>query len=263
MIPNGVIQVGQGFIVQVTSNNLLFTNQMRVQNHQNQFFKAATTKSRIWLNMTNSTEIFSQTMIAYMPGTTLGIDHTFDGKYFNDSQTALTSLIGSEEYAIQARGDFEVSDEVPLSFKTQTAGMYTISLAQADGLFETYESLFLKDNLMGIEHNLIVAPYSFTSAVGVFSNRFELIFQSTLSAQHPIVESSISVYSANQLLHIHSVGQDITDVKVYDIRGRLLTKQLDIDTATATLDLSGVAHQILIVQVTTAGGQVLSKKVPH
>lgn len=263
LVPNGIIQVGQGFIVKVTSNNLVFTNQMRLSNHQNQFFKTATSKSRIWLNMTNATGVYSQTMIAYMEGTTLGIDDTMDGKYFNDSQTALTSLIGGEEYAIQARGDFEASDVVPLNFKTQTAGTYTISLAHVDGLFETYETIFLKDNLTGIVHNLTIAPYSFTTAVGVFSNRFELIYQSTLSTANPILASSITVYSADQLLHVHAEGQAIKGIKVFDIRGRLVAKQLEIDTATATVDLTGVAHQLLIVQVTTADGQVFSKKVPH
>ncbi|MDN3675998.1 hypothetical protein QWY90_01580 [Flavobacterium paronense] len=88
LVPNGIIQIGQGFIAKATSTALNFTNAMRVSNPSNQFFKTTdSNRSRIWLDLTNSSGIFSQTLIAYMTGATAGVDATLDGKVLSDGQT--------------------------------------------------------------------------------------------------------------------------------------------------------------------------------
>lgn len=261
--PNGVIQVGQGFIVKSTSTDIIFNNEMRIADNQNQFFRNNTSKSRIWLNMTNNSGIFSQTMIAYMDGSTLDVDAALDGKFFNDSQTALTTLIDSEEYAVQARGSFEASDVVPLNFKTQAAGNYTISIGKVDGLFTTDENIFLKDNLLGVDHDLRNAPYNFTSNAGVFANRFEVIYQSTLSVENPIFGNGVIVYSKDKTIQINAGNENMATIKVFDMRGRVVAEQTNVNAITASISLSQIENQVLIVQVISTDGQTVSRKVVH
>ncbi len=263
-VPNGIIQVGQGFIARSTSTSLVFNNLMRVADNNNQFFRSANnvTKSRVWLNLNQENTILGQTMVAYMEGTTTDLDAKFDGKYINDSQTAITSVINNEEYAVQARGEFAATDVVPMTIKLETAGNYTISLAQVDGVFSTEHDIFVRDIELGVEHDIRTAPYSFSAPAGVLTNRFELVYQSTLSVENPTF-NNVVVFSKNKALEINSGNETISSVSVFDIRGRKVAAQEEVNTSVVSLDLSGVASQVLIVQIKSTNGQLITKKVVH
>ena len=177
LAPDGTIAVGQGFIVKSTSSSIVFNNAMRVNSGVGVQLRRNVERHRIWLNMTSAAGFFSQTLIAYMTGATNGVDAAIDGRYFNDNQTALTTIINSEEYAIQGRQlPFVNSDIVSIGFKTEFAGTYTISLAKLDGLFLTGQVMFLKDKLTNTYTNIRTGSYTFSSVAGVFNDRFELRF---------------------------------------------------------------------------------------
>ena len=117
---------------------------MKTDNHGDQFLRnGSVEKNRIWLNMTSANGAFNQTMIAYMTGATDGIDPGIDGRFFNDTQTALNSLISGEEFAIQGRSlPFELSDVVAMQFKAENAGTYTIAIDHVDGLFTGDQAIY-------------------------------------------------------------------------------------------------------------------------
>lgn len=263
-VPNGIIQVGQGFIARSTSTSLVFNNLMRVADNNNQFFRSANnvSKSRIWLNLNQENTVLGQTMVAYMEGTTTDLDAKYDGKYINDSQTAITSVINNEEYAVQARGEFAATDVVPMTIKLETAGNYTISLAQVDGVFSTEHDIFVRDIELGVEHDIRTAPYSFSAPAGVLTNRFELVYQSTLSVENPTF-NNVVVFSKNKALEINAGNETISSVTVFDIRGRKVANQVEVNSSSTSLDLSAVANQVLIVQIKSTNGQLITKKVVH
>lgn len=262
LVPNGTIQVGQGFIVKATSSTISFTNSMRVADNGNQFFRTASNnKSRIWLNLTNATGLFSQTMIAYMPTATLGIDTAIDGHYYNDSQTALTSIINGEEFSVQGRPTFNASDVVSLGFKAQTAGEFAISIDNIDGLFTEGQEIFLKDNLTNTIHNLSNGSYSFASEVGTFNTRFEIIYQSTLATQTQVLDANnVIVYKQDQNIVVNTGKVKMNKVRVFDINGRLLLEEKNINASTTKVSTKAT-NQVVIVQITTIDDVVISKKV--
>lgn len=263
LIPNGVIQVGQGFIAAVNYIDAVFTNAMRTTNNGNQFLKTKKTdKSRIWLNLTNDSGFFSQTLVAYMDKATSGIDAAIDGRYFNDSKTALTSIIKNEEFTIQGRSlPFDASDVVPLGFKTETAGDFTLAIDHTDGLFATGQKVFLKDNLTNTLHDLSTGSYAFTSAAGVFNTRFEFRYQQALGTiENELEANTILVYKQNDKIKIDAGAQNIAGVKVYDIGGRLLVERKDINANTALIAVNGTT-QVLLVHVITQEGSVVIKKI--
>jgi hypothetical protein len=175
--PDGTIAVGQGFVVKASSNAITFTNAMRINDEHGIQLRTILERHRIWLNMSNPTGFFSQTLVAYMAGATNGVDAAIDGRYFNDSQTALTSIINTQEYSIQGRQlPFVASDVVALGFKTELSNTYTISLDKVDGLFLTSQVLYLRDKLTNTYTNLRTGSYTFSSVAGVFNDRFELRF---------------------------------------------------------------------------------------
>ena len=263
--PNGIIQVGQGFIVKTTNTNLQFNKSQRISNNSNQFLRnAQIERNRIWLNLSKEGVMVNQMMVAYMTGATEGIDAAIDGRYFNDNPTALNSLINNEEFAIQGRSlPFDATDIVPLSFKATTAGTYTIAIDQVDGLFEGSQLIYLRDAVTGIDHNLKAGSYNFATEAGTFANRFSLVYtSSTLSVGTPVLDANAIVIYKNETeaFEIHSGAVTMASVKIFDIRGRLLASLNNINSNQATIN-AGEANEVLLVQVTSAEGATVTKKV--
>ena len=262
-VPNGIIQVGQGFFVKAKSaSNLTFNNTMRVANNANQFFKTkAVQKDRLWLNLTNTAGVFSQTLVGYTVDATLGVD-MYDAKYFNDSQIALTSNINSEEYTIQGRPAFDATDVVMLNFKTDVDADFTIALDHFDGVFATAQDIYLVDSKTGAETNLKSGAYTFTAAAGVDNTRLSLKYQKTLGVNAAAFnDNSIMVYRNNGTLTVSAGANAINNIKVYDIQGRLLVEQKEVNAASATIKNFRATQQVLLVKVTGADNTVVTKKV--
>ena len=263
--PAGIIQTGQGFFVAAKPSQtaLVFKNTQRIANNTNQFFRNANSEERntIWLNATNAAGAFSQMAVGYITDATQGVD-IFDGKYFQDGDMALNSILDNADYTIQGRAvPFNAADVVPLSFKTTTAGSYTIALDHTIGLFETSQDIFLKDNLTNTTHDLKADSYTFATESGTFNNRFEIVYQTLLAITQPTWNSNnVIVYKQNQELVINTGNTTMSRVQVYDIRGRLLAEQTNINASETRLPLNA-ANEVLIVKITSDNNVTVSKKV--
>jgi hypothetical protein len=268
IVPNGTIQVGQGFIVKtgVSATTLSFTNAMRLGTTSTQFFKTKqlAEKSRVWLNLINTAGAFSQALVGYVDGATTGVDNGIDGKYINDSAIALTSNINNEEYTIQGRPAFDASDVVALNFKTDTAGDYTIAIDHVDGLFATGQDIYLADSKTGAETNLKDGAYNFTATAGVDNARFSLKYQKTLKlADSTLNNNTVIVFKNKGTLYVNSSAKAINSIKVYDVQGRLIAEQKNVKANTATISNLKATNQILIVQVRSEDNSEVTKKVAN
>lgn len=261
--PNGTIQVGQGFVTKATTSSFTFTNAMRVADTRGQFLRVNENRSRIWLNLTNTTGLYNQMMVAYMPNATAGVDLALDGKFFNDNTTALNSLLNGEEYAIQAKGlPFVQTDVVPLAFKVQSAGSYTITLASFDGLFVPADQrVLLKDNWTNAVQDLKAGSYTFEASAGVYNSRFEIQYANTLATtQNVFTATDVVVIPQDQKLLIESGTVPMDSIAVYDINGKVLFTKNDINATTTTIPL-GVTHQVVLLKITSNDKQSVVKKI--
>lgn len=271
--PNGVINAGQGFFVKVksgaTQNTLNFSNALRSATTGGAFFRNANTteveRHRIWLNLSNGTEVVGQTLLGYMTGATSGVDYGIEGSYFNDSAIAFTSYIENKEFAIQGRSlPFTSDDVVPMSFKTDVAGNYTIAIDHVDGLFAGSQEVFLKDNTTGQLHNLKSGAYSFASETGVFNNRFEIVYRAALGVKVPTISSNnIVAYKQNGSLVINSGNYVMENIELYDMSGRLIYTKNNIDASSAVIANLPIANQVLVVKITTAENGTANKKIVY
>ena len=264
--PNGVISVGQGFIVEAATGqtNLVFNNSMRVADNVDHFFRSATTTdyNRIWLNVTNATGGFSQSTVGYITGATNNSD-SFDGLFFNDGDINLASLIGTDKYAIQGRQlPFDDNDVVPLSFKATAAGNYTFAIDHVDGLFSGSSDIYIRDNVAGTVNNLTTGAYNFAANAGTDNTRFELLYRNALSTNNSILsDNNVFVFKANNAININTGKIEMDNVKVFDIRGRLLVEKSKVNASTLAIDSSSFANQVLIVTITSTDGVKVSKKI--
>ncbi|MBY0486536.1 MAG: hypothetical protein K2P85_05025 [Flavobacteriaceae bacterium] len=263
--PNGMIRTGQGFFVEAkaSANSVTFTNAQRTSDTSNQFFRSSNAEelNRIWLNATDTSGSFSQMEVGYVTDAVQGLD-SHDGKYINDGAIEFYSLVNAEKLVIQGRAlPFIASDVVPLGFKTNAIGIYTITLDHVDGLFLGNQSIFIKDNLTGTIHDIKAGPYSFSSQTGVFESRFEIIYTTALA--NPSIqqlENQVIAYKNNDKLIIKSAAIVLESVKVFDVRGRLLTDEKSINAT--EIHLNGKwANSVLIVHIKSVDGNSVVKKV--
>ena len=259
------ISVGQGFIVKAKAGqtNLNFTNSMRSSVNVNQFYKSSATQiDRYWLKMTNTTNYSTgQNLIAYTPSATNDYDSGLDGLYFNDSSVAFYSKAGTQEVVINARPSFDVTDVIPLLFKSNVADTYTFSLNQKEGIFTGTQDVLLRDNYNNIVQNLTYGDYSFSTAIGTFTDRFDIIYQNLLSNTNPTLDvNQIIIYNKEQTTFINS-GEILMDsIKIFDILGRLLFSKSSINDAKISLNLN-FNNQVLLFHITSQDGDTVIKKV--
>jgi hypothetical protein len=272
-LPNGTIQVGQGFFVKAKSaSSVNFTNAMRVANNANQIFKTkqVAQRDRVWLNLSRPAskigtvdipEAFSQALIGYTADAASGVDN-YDAKYINDSPIALTSSINGEEYTIQGRPAFDATDVVALNFKTDADGEYIIALDHFDGVFAAGQDVYLVDSKTGTETDLKAGSYTFNATAGIDNARFSLKYQKTLKVDAPAFnENSVSVYKNNEALYVNSGFVAMSNIKVFDIQGRLIAEQKNLKSTTAVFNNLRAKNQVLIVKITGENNNVVSKKV--
>ncbi|AWI25957.1 YDG domain-containing protein [Flavobacterium pallidum] len=268
--PNGFIQTGQGFVVNVASGTTVsFTNAMRADNHGNQFFRngnvADTEDGRIWLNLNVNGSKISQMLVGYIEGATNALDLAFDGKSIEGQSSAIYNLIDNTPYTIQGKAlPFADTDVVAMGFRAMTDGNFTISLDHVDGLFSQGQDIFIKDNFTGIYHNIKDGGYTFATTAGNFANRFEIVYQNAPLNVTPILDAnSIVIYKQNGQLVINAGSILMDDIKIFDIRGRLLFNRNGINAANYMVSQFTAEQQLLIVQITSVDGKTVNKKTAY
>ena len=261
--PEPYAQVGQGFIVQggpSMGSTVTFRNSMREFDPIDvPFFRSNTEKQRFWLNVSYDGKEYNEMLVAYMPNATNELDRA-DGKFIGDATIALTSLVNSEEYVIQGRAPFAVTDVVPLNFRASANGNYTIAFDRADGIFNGNQNIYLKDNVTNIVHDIKASDYTFAALAGVYAERFEIIYTNSLSVGSPVFDANtVVVYKQNGAIQINAGNVMMNDVKVFDIRGRLVAQKNNVN-ATETSLVAGAENQVLIIQISSENNGVVSKK---
>jgi hypothetical protein len=272
--PMGIIRTGQGFIVRTTAlgaastTPVQFTNAMRSTNTSNTFFRNDNDNlpesHGMWLNLTSETGTFSQMYTGYIAGATSGFDNGIDSRFINDSQTVLSSLVGEVECIIQGRAlPFSTENTEALQLRASAAGTYTITLDHVSGLFAGDQDIYLKDNLVDAVHDLKEGPYTFATDAGTFADRFQVIYSNeVLGTDNPVANANtVVVYKQSENLHINTGKEVMAGVKIFDIRGRLVYEQKDINASETVMSNLKVENQMLIVQVTTNNNVVVTKKV--
>ncbi|WP_294818892.1 T9SS sorting signal type C domain-containing protein [uncultured Flavobacterium sp.] len=261
-----VINPGQGFLVKAKTGgtDLVYRNTMRRGVNNNQFFRTAQPEqpvSRLWINITDSSDNFAQAAVGYTSIGTLGIDFGWDGRALTShGKVMIYTTAEDTPLAVQARPEFTSSDVVPVAFRTDEPGVHKIALDHADGIFTQGQDIFLRDNVLGITHNIKDGAYEFTAEAGTFEGRFELIYAEVLGGNEIVPDvNTVIVYKQGAGININSGTTEMTAVEVYDMRGRLLYNAVVAGNETVVSGLSA-ENQVLIVNVTTNSGKV-SKKI--
>jgi hypothetical protein len=209
----------------------------------------------------------SRTLVGYVDGATFEKDRLYDANLKFDSTQNFYSLIDGEAMNIQGRPiPFDGSDKVPLGIKVAAANTYKIAIASVDGLFQNRNRpIYLEDKELHIIHNLKQEPYTFSTSVGRFDNRFILRFKNNSLSQRDSYEpmSLITVSSNSSEIIVDSDSENINAILIYDLLGRELFAIKDVNAAFHTISNLNASQQTLIVKVVLANGITETSKVVH
>ncbi len=268
-VPTGKIASGQAFFIKGLSNgDVTFNNTMRLPGNNNQFFRMdnppaddGIERHRFWLDVVSNQGVYKQTLVGYAQYATNAIDRGFDGDFMDvGNGVAIYTLCSGSKLSIQGRQlPFAITDEVPLGFKGNVSGDYHISLHEFDGLFLN-QNIFIKDTFLNVIHNLKQGDYVFHSEPGIFDNRFVIVYTDTTLGNHTsIYDDAVVLYKPNDKLIINSGNKIMKEVKVFDVRGRLLQEKTAVNASETSLDL-GTTNQVFLIEITTDDLKVIKKK---
>ncbi|WJS95575.1 T9SS sorting signal type C domain-containing protein [Flavobacterium johnsoniae] len=268
--PLGYIAAGQGFIAtSKTGQRAVFTNSMRVSSHNGQFFKSNQSefeRHRVWLNFSNTQGAFKQILIGYIEGATDLWDDNYDAATL-DANPLLDfySINGLIKLTIQGRAiPFEEADKVPLGYRSSIAGDFTIGIERTDGNLSK-QNIYLEDKTTNTIHDLKAGAYSFTTAIGVFNERFVLRYTNKNLATNDFAGLDknvlVSVKDKNIKLQAISDAENLKEMTIYDIGGKLLYQKENIDNKELLITNLPPTHQVLLVKVTLSNGYTVTKKI--
>ena len=293
-IIDGFIPSGQGFFASyandgasistngvITEGAVHFNNDMRMADDtsNNQFFKNANSKSKtsastnkLWVNLTSDNGVFNQILVGYLNSAS----NNYDGEAFDATKNLsagapaiiFTTIDGcSKKFVIQGKAETSLNENevIPLGFDTRidVATIYKLSLAHLQGDFLTGSPIYLKDNLTNTIHDLSTSDYTFTSGVGEFNDRFQIVFKSsTLSTNTFNVDANTVKITQVDETHISfkaSNNLNIKTVTIFDLLGRSLY-QLKGNQSEEVYNLSNLRNTVFIAKITLSNGVIVTKK---
>jgi hypothetical protein len=111
-------------------------------------------------------------------------------------------------------------------------------------------------------------PYTETLGTGVtcFDDEpFVVTIIRTLNISTPTFDAKLVIVykDDNKVLNISAGKVVIKNVKIYDLRGRLIYEQPNINTTTTALNDLKAEHQVLLVKITSEDNKLVTKKVVY
>ena len=257
----------------VNGATVTFRNSQRLTTPNTQFFRIASPeiapetaneKHRFWLNLTSTNGHFVQTLVGYLSGATNDKDWGYDGLSVVNNPVNLYSIVEGTALSLQGRTlPFVTSDVVPLGIRITTAGSYTITIDELDGLFAGTQAIYIEDFVTGAIHNLKLAPYTFTSTAGTFESRFQIRYTNeTLSTPEINIANQLWVYVSDGI-NVQSQLEGLEQVTVYDLLGKRLYEANANQLLTHKITQIQPNKQVLFVRVTLSNGSVVTKKVVY
>jgi hypothetical protein len=275
--PNRYVPTGQGFFVEaLAASNITFNNSMRVTGNNDQFFRTKNKKNnanRLWVNMHSDNGAYNQILIGYVNGAS----NDYDGTYYDTPRnlssgnaSILYSIIeeSSKKFAIQGKDPLSLDENetVKIGFKTSidVPTIYSISIPQIEGDFLNNNPIVLKDNLLNTSHDLKNGNYNFTSEVGEFNDRFEIVFNSASLSNDDLfaAEKTLSIFehkNGDVQFKLSSNSTQMKNIQIIDLQGRTIYN-FDVDKNDSTHQLSALSQTPYIAKVTLNNNQTIIKK---
>ena len=205
-IPGSYIPVAQGFFVStaldqvtlpsgitVSGGDIIFSNAQRVYKKENgnaesNFLKPkdlqkgvsavqenTDTRQKIRFTFHSPTGYHRQILVGVDPRTTSDFDLGFDAPLIENNAEDMYWLVENIRLVIQGVPDFNRDRVLPFGIKVRENGYFKIQIDSLENIPDEL-SIYLKDKKLDTIHDLRIAAYDATSAIGEQHDRFEIVF---------------------------------------------------------------------------------------
>ncbi|SFI93878.1 T9SS type A sorting domain-containing protein [Myroides guanonis] len=266
-VPTSFLNTSEGFVVKANiANDILFTNDMRISNKVDSSLVVNTNGlDRYWLGFKDiKNQSFSQVLIGYVEGGTDGVDRLYDASILTENSIGLTTLLHGHPYLIQGRSfPFSKNDKVNLRFVVKQSGDYVISLLNTDGVFFEGQDIYLKDHYLKRVVCISEDAYTFYSEVGVFDDRFEIIYEDSLLsiADFSSEDNEVYLYVKERYLKVGVRNKELSRVSLLDIQGKVIYDSGVLGQSEFEINCSTYAKGKYFVRIELKDAGVQIKKI--
>ncbi len=251
---SNIFESCQGFFVKVnsgaSSGNVTFTNSARVSSTSGDPLKSTSLSSipRVTIKVTNGDYedvlMVNQTEVA---------NEGYKLFSFNPDAPQIYAIDDAKDYCIYNKSLIVEDDVIPIGFKTNASGTYTVNITE-QSFDDRYVALLDKQTTEVIP---ISTGTSFEIAHSSSNDeqRFELIFKPTeTTAVNDAEVANVKIYSVDNNVVIKST--DIFDYTIYTLDG----KSVKIEEGKQGTEYVALSSGLYLVKVTNAN-KVLTQKV--
>ena len=187
-------------------------------------FQQEVPQRKIWLKFRSPMGYHRQILVTADENATDLFDLGYDAPLIEDNQEDLYWYFGEHEFVIQGIQDFNLDRELQLGMKISQEGALSITIDDLENI-PGGMNIFLKDSLEQKIHNLRQGPYETTSKVGVFLDRFKIVFQDKTAVEEP--EAPVVDEGDFRILYINGTREIlIENPKLHKIQKILLSNLL-------------------------------------
>lgn len=218
---------------------------------------AASENQLIRLQATNG--IATDEMVLYFNSQAADTYDNYDSRKMMSSNAAqIYTLLDGMPIVINGMNTIPYNAEIPVAFKTVSAGEHTIKATEFSN-FTSGESLLLTDKTLNRVTDLSSSDYTFTSSVGTDVNRFALTIQrvSTSVAGNNTQNSLQVVQSAGRIQILLPSFESGAVAYIYNNIGQITAKS-NI-TGTVTTMSQNLPAGVYIVKVMTGTDELTEK----
>lgn len=213
---------------------------------------------RFWLKMVTPGNIQVMTAVVYFEGgrDEFWIDDT-EGLGGSDE---LFTVVDGHNLAIQGRAPFRNYDQLQLGYRAYHTGTHIISIYNKEGVFANGQDIYLVDKELNKVVNLSTNTYKFVTRSGEYKNRFLIIYTSNYGPGGIDISAGVHFTKINGGIHINSESDRISEVVVYDLNGKPIYKNSNINSNEHTINHTAYSSNIIIVTVRTERGEIFTRK---
>lgn len=203
------------------------------------FSKTPVTKGpSLAINVSKDNALVDRAVVAF------GQERTLPKFQINPNHSKVYFQKDNSDFAVVSAEDH---GEMPVSFKAEANGSYTIAFNTKD---VDFEYLHLIDNLNGNDVDLLASPsYSFEATTSDYASRFRLVFATGNDGLNQFA------FVSNGDIVLNGVNGN-TSVLLFDVNGRLLSSSI----GTSRISTENMAAGVYMVQLVN-GDNTLTQKI--
>lgn len=263
VLPNSTISKAQGFFVETTEDALIqFNNSIRTIDTNPIVMHKGNMSKKMWVDLYEGTDAKNQILVAYLSNATNKFDNQIDAeinKLYNGSSIYTLIKDSKKSFVIQGRDLSTIEmDTIQIGFESKSKGIFTIKLADVENLAN--QSIFLRDKKDNQIIDLSKTDYKFNSEIGVFNDRFEIVYSNNnLGIESVNASQDTKVVKTLNGLRILS-KTELKNIEIFDLSGKKIVSK---EVAGNDILINSLIknNQILVIKITDIKGGISNSKI--